>query len=299
MRVQAPTPLLSVVIGTYERKPYLKATLESVRKELDGIPHEIFVVDGGSGDGTPDWLSRQGDVITIVQHNRGEWRGCPLPRRSWGYFMNLAFKATQGPLVCMLSDDCLVIPGAIRNGLETYERHVAKGERVGGVAFYWRNWPTDDTYRVGLTFGDRMFVNHGLYSRAALEAVGYVDEEAFSFYHADSDLGLRMWEAGYVCVDSPESFVEHYLDANWAVRTSNYERQREDESTYRQRWGHLGEPQTDWRERSWCDAADTARCYWGRRRTNRHYRRLALATSIVRMRRLAVLGDVRRRFLSR
>src|SRR5688572_14235075 len=104
-----PEPL-SVVIGSYNRRRFLELTLESVREELAGSAHEIIVVDGGSQDGTVDWLTRQRDVIAVVQHNRGTWRGRPLERRSWGYFMNLGFKLAQGKYICMLSDDCLLVP---------------------------------------------------------------------------------------------------------------------------------------------------------------------------------------------
>src|SRR4051794_22107037 len=129
---------LSIVIGSYNRFPFVRATLASVRRELDALEgeHEIIVVDGGSTDGTVRWLTGQKDVIAIVQHNRGTWRGRPLERRSWGGFMNLGFRAASGELVCMLSDDCLVIPGAIAAGIEEHRRRTAAGERVGAVAFY-------------------------------------------------------------------------------------------------------------------------------------------------------------------
>ena len=111
-------PTVSVVIGSYNRIDFLKLTLESVRRELEPAAAEIIVVDGGSDDGSLEWLIAQKDIVTIVQHNRGTWRGKPVKRRSWGYFMNLGFKSAQGKYVCMLSDDCLVVPGAIRNGIE-------------------------------------------------------------------------------------------------------------------------------------------------------------------------------------
>lgn len=193
-------PTVSVVIGTYNRGQFLRATLASVRDELHDIPHEIVVVDGGSSDGTLKWLVEQHDVTSIVQHNRGEVRGRPIERRSWGYFMNLGFRAASAPVICMLSDDCLVVPGAIRNGMETLARRTEAGDRIGAVAFWWRNWPDDTAYRVRLAFGDRVFVNHGLFVRSALEDVGYVDEEAFAFYHADGDVALRLAEHGYACV---------------------------------------------------------------------------------------------------
>jgi GT2 family glycosyltransferase len=269
----APTEL-SVVIGTYNRLRFLRATLESVREELAGVPHEIIVIDGGSDDGTIGWLTQQKDVISVVQHNRGTWRGRPITRRSWGYFMNLGFKAASARLVCMLSDDCLVVPGAIHAGMRVFDERTAQGEQVGAVAFYWRNVPVDRRYRVGVAFGERMFVNHGLFLRSALEDVGYIDEDNFSFYHADTDLALRLADAGYACVDSTESFVEHYADANPVVRASNLERQQADWKTYVDRWSSLGEPARPWKEREYSDPHGTARRYWGRWRTSALLRRL-------------------------
>jgi GT2 family glycosyltransferase len=267
---------VSVVIGTYNRLRYLKATLESVRDELAGTPHETIVVDGGSSDGTIRWLTAQKDVVSIVQHNRGTWRGREIERRSWGYFMNLAFKAAQAPWVCMLSDDCLVIPGAITNGLR-----VAAEEQPGAVAFYWRDFPVDARYRVGVTFGERLFVNHGLYARAALEEVGFIDEDGFAFYHADGDLALRLAEAGHPCIASEDSYVEHYADANPAVRASNLTRQREDWETYCARWGRLGEPPKEWLEREHHDPHGTARRYWGPLLTSPAYRRAQQARELI------------------
>ncbi len=256
-------PQVSVVLGTLNRRWYLERTIESVRAEMRALEAEIIVIDGGSKDGTIRWLARQKDVITIVQHNRGRWHGKAVPRHSWGYFMNVAFRAASAPYICMLSDDCLLVPGAIRNGLRRFE---ADGERVGAVAFYWRNWSEEVQYRVGVTFGDRLFVNHGLFAREALAAVGYADERSFRFYHADGDLGLRLDGLGWRCVDSPESYVEHYPHANPLLRSTNAESHPTDWETYTARWSHLGEPSQGWLFRSFSDPNRTATRYWGRRR---------------------------------
>ena len=255
-------PLVSVVLGTFERLEFLKLTLDSVRKELDGIPCEIIVVDGGSADGTLEWLITQKDVVTIVQHNRGEWAGKKIVRRSWGYFMNLGFKAAAGKYVCMVSDDCLLVPGCIQNGINHFDSKLASGENVGAVAFFWRNWPEAKRYWVGRTFGRKMFVNHGLYLRDALEQVRFIDEDRYFFYHADGDLSLKLWDAGYSIVDSPSSFVEHYSHANSAVRASNFERQKKDWDAYAGAWaGKFDEPgsdfQGDWVEVDYLDATRT------------------------------------------
>jgi GT2 family glycosyltransferase len=229
---------VSIVLGSYNRLRYLKLTLETIRQEMEqsGIAFEIIIVDGGSTDGSVAWLCKQKDVVTIIQHNRGTWRGRAIERRSWGYFMNLAFKATQGKYVCMVSDDCLIVPGAIRNGIALFDQQLQSGQKVGAVAFYWRNWPELGIYWVGLTFGNKIFVNHGLYLRSAIAEVGFVDEESYSFYHADGDLCMKLWKAGYECIDSVKSFIEHHGEANGQVRASNLERQQRDWNTYKSRW---------------------------------------------------------------
>jgi GT2 family glycosyltransferase len=240
--------------------------VDTVRHELADLPHEIVVVDGGSSDGSLRWLLRQKDVITIVQHNHGEWNGKPIERSSWGYFMNLAFRAASGKYICMLSDDCLVIPGAIVNGLDVFERALEAGEpRVGAVAFYWRNWPEQDNYWVGFTYGNRMFVNHGLYLREALEKVGFIDAQSYFFYHADGDLCLRLDKAGYRCIDSPSSFIEHASHVNAPLKMQNFEHQESDWETYGARWSHLGEPKQAWNSTTYTDTERTAGKYWNRR----------------------------------
>ena len=288
-------PSVSVVLGSFNRSDFLKLTLESVRKELAGLDAEIVVVDGGSTDGSLQWLMRQKDVLTIVQHNHGVWNGIPVRRRSWGYFMNLGFRSASGDYVCMLSDDCLLVPGAIRNGLERAERAFAAGTKVGGVAFYWRNWPEQNDYWVGLTLLGRMFVNHGLYRRSALDEVGFADEETYSFYHADGDLGLKMWEAGFVCIDSPESYVEHYSHANVQVRTSNLVRQKEDWDNYVSKWQQISGVEDvlagqGWATRAFVDPENTAKQF---------LKVKSVATGVIRGRALSALKGISRRITRR
>jgi len=254
-------PIVSVVIGSLNRREFIEPTICSIRAELEPAEYEIIVVDGGSDDGTIEWLLAQKDVITIVQHNRGTWDGQPLQRKSWGYFMNLGFRAASASAVCMLSDDCLVVPGAIREGLALLEAN----DEAGAVAFYWRNWPEQKRYVVGRTFGDRLFVNHGIYRAEALRDVGYADADAFAFYHADGDLTERMHEAGWICIDSPESFIEHHSHANVQQRKKNNRLARDDWAAYKARWGRLGEPSADWVARSHRDPLNTAESFWGRR----------------------------------
>ncbi|NJB69182.1 GT2 family glycosyltransferase [Desulfobaculum xiamenense] len=232
-------PLISAVLGSYNRRRFLARTVESLRRELSGFAHEIIVVDGGSTDGALRWLTRQRDVLTIIQHNRGTWRGVQLPRRSWGYFMNLGFRCASGRHVLMVSDDCLLVPGGVPAALARFEALEAEGRRIGAMAFYWRDTFRRREYVVGLTFGRHIFVNHGLFQRDALADVGYCDEEHYAFYHADGDLCLRMRERGWEVTDAPDSYVEHFPHATREVRRDNLARAHADWDAYRTRWAHL------------------------------------------------------------
>jgi len=231
--------VLSVVIGSYNRRKLLEKAINSVRNNQINVVYEIIVIDGGSNDGSLEWLIQQKDLITIVQHNRGEVQGKTIERRSWGYFMNLGFKSAQGKYILMISDDCLLLPNAVNLGLEKFEEMEQEGRNIGGVAFYFRNWPEEKTYYVQKSLGGKLAINHGIYLKSALENVGWVEEDQYIFYKADSDVCLKMWLAGYEIIDCPGAFVEHYYDPKEAVRQSNNEVKISDHEVYLKRWDSI------------------------------------------------------------
>jgi glycosyltransferase involved in cell wall biosynthesis len=233
---QSASAQVSVVLGTYNRLAFLKATIASVRASQIDIPYEIIVVDGGSTDGTLDWLTAQRDIISIVQHNRETVDGKSQRKRSWGYFMNLGFKCAEGRYVCMISDDSVVHPDTLANGVRHFEREVAAGRRLGAVAFCWRSWPEEKQYRVSSTLGNKTMVNHGLFSRGAVEQVGWIDDKHYDFYCADGDLALKIWHAGYEIVVCSDALLEHFERVDPAIRQQNLTGLNTDWSRYLERW---------------------------------------------------------------
>lgn len=227
---------ISIVLGTYNRLAFLKATIASLRASQVDFPYEIIVVDGGSKDGTLEWLAAQRDIISIIQHNREVVDGKPRRKRSWGYFMNLGFKCAEGRYICMISDDSVVHPDTLANGVRRFDREVASGRRLGALAFYWRSWPEETKYRACATLGNNVMVNHGLFLRDAVEQVGWIDDERYDFYCADGDLSLKIWRAGYEIVACEDALLEHFERVDPNVRAQNLAGLGTDWTSYLDRW---------------------------------------------------------------
>ena len=258
-------PIISIVTGTYNRLNFLKLFMDSLRKEMGDFPYETIIIDGSSTDGTLPWLIEQKDIILILQHNRGEWLGKQIERKSWGYFMNLGFKCAQGKYICMLSDDCLIVPGAIINGFNLFEQKLKDGLNIGAVAFYFRDYPDKVKYMVSQANNNKIIVNHGMYLKKAVERVGYIDEENYFFYRADPDLALKIWQKGYLIIDSPNSYIEHFLHANINVRKSNWQRVKRDRDNFCKKWNsYLNDNcELSWIEKNYNDDSLTAKNFPG------------------------------------
>ncbi len=232
-------PVVSIVLGTYNRLAFLQATIASIRASRIDVPYEVIVVDGGSKDETIQWLVGRRDIITVVQHNRETIGKTTKRKRSSGYFMNLGFKCAEGRYICLISDDSVVHPDTIANGVRRFDRELAQGRRLGGLAFYWRSWPEESKYRVCRTFSDHLMVNHGLFLREAVEEVGWIEEELYSFYCADGDLSLKLWRAGYEVEACEEALVEHCERAGTRLREANLSSAGTDWDKYTARWSGI------------------------------------------------------------
>jgi dolichol-phosphate mannosyltransferase len=104
--VRPPLNLLSVVIPARDEEGCISSTVEHLDLELrlNGIEHEIIVVDDGSSDRTAQIVQKAGEIHPGVRLVRNG------PPHGFGRAINCGLKNMQGDAVVIMmadeSDDC-------------------------------------------------------------------------------------------------------------------------------------------------------------------------------------------------
>jgi GT2 family glycosyltransferase len=196
--------IVSIVVPTFNRFDRLQHCIDRIRTNVRA-PSEIIVVDGGSTDGSRDWLAGQSDLRVILEDRReGAVRA-----------FNKGFRAATGEFVMWLNDDAHPLPGSVEAAIAILER---TEPLVGMVAFY-HNWHSernvvDRVERDGESFElchvrGYPYANFGLLRRTLLERIGYADER-FYFFGFDPDLSLKLQiEHGLSVVGCRDALIRH------------------------------------------------------------------------------------------
>ena len=211
---------VSIVIVSYNVCHLLDECLQSVRKALEGLDADVFVVDNDSSDGTVDTLQPlYPDVHFIANHdNVGFARA-----------NNQAIRQSDAEYVLLLNPDTVVNEPTIRETIAFMDAHPQAGG--AGVRMLTREGkPAPESRRAVPTpwvamlkmlgFTRRYYMSHlswnkpgrievisGAYCmlrRKALDQVGLLDEDFF-MYGEDIDLSYRLlsggWENWYLPLD--------------------------------------------------------------------------------------------------
>ena len=109
---------LSVVIVSYNVRPYLEQCLQSVQRALEGIEGEVFVVDNHSDDDS---------VKTVRDHY--PWVRLIENQENLGFSKanNQAIRQAQGDYVLLLNPDTVVAEDTLRGGLSFMDGHPKAG----------------------------------------------------------------------------------------------------------------------------------------------------------------------------
>ena len=203
---------LSVVIVSYNVRPYLEQCLQSVQRALEGIEGEVFVVDNHSDDDS---------VKTVREHY--PWVRLIENQENLGFSKanNLAIRQAQGDYVLLLNPDTVVAEDTFQKSLKFMDEHpkaggagvmmcyedgskapesrralptpwVAALKMMGFTKrYYMSHLPWDQPCQIEVVSGAFCLLRH-----EALKTVGLLDEDFF-MYGEDIDLSYRLLKGGW------------------------------------------------------------------------------------------------------
>ena len=218
-------PLVSVIVPTRDG-PLLRQCLDSLLSKTSYPRFEVVVVDNGSTDPEVlDYLELRQADLTVIRDDR------PF---NYAALNNEAVKQANGEVVCLLNDDTEIIVdrwlhemvghlcqprvGAVGAKL-LYDngriQHAGVILGMGGAAGHaYRLVPADSTGSMGrLILAQTLSAVTGAcmaVRRQAWEEVGGMDEMNLAIAFNDVDLCLRLREAGWRVVWTPEARLIHH-----------------------------------------------------------------------------------------
>lgn len=237
---------LSIVIVNYNVEYFLEQCLNSVRKAIDNIDAEVFVVDNNSIDGSVKMVKEKFPDYHLIE-NKGN--------AGFSKANNQAMRIAKGEYILLLNPDTVVEEDTFTKCIAFMDEHPEAGglgvRMIDGkgkflpeskrglptpsVAFYKifglsRLFPKSrvfgkyhlgyldefDISEVEILSGAYMFMR-----KEALEKVGLLDE-AFFMYGEDIDLSYRIVEEGYKNYYYPKTQIIHYKGESTKKSSINY-----------------------------------------------------------------------------
>lgn len=239
---------LSVVIVNYNVRAFLEQALLSVRKAMQGITGEVWVVDNHSVDDSVRMVREKFPEVRLIANTNNP---------GFAVANNQAIRQCSGEYVLLLNPDTLVEEDTFHKCLAFMDAHPGAGalgvklidgsgkflpeskrgfpspwvafcKTVGLSAlfpksrifngYYLGHLGENDTNPVDVLVGCFMFMR-----RAALDKAGLLDE-AFFMYGEDIDLSYRIIQAGYKNYYFPETKIIHYKGESTKKGSLNYVR---------------------------------------------------------------------------
>ena len=203
---------LSVIIVSYNVRSYLDQCLASVRKALEGIEGEVFVVDNASTDDTLSVLPDRYPEVHFIDNEENV---------GFARANNQAIRIARGEYVLLLNPDTTVAEHTLREAVKFMDDHPQAGgagvkmhNADGTVApesrraiptpwvsalkmlgfsnrYYMSHLPWDEPCQIEAISGAFFLLRH-----SALDRIGLLDEDFF-MYGEDLDLSFRLLKGGY------------------------------------------------------------------------------------------------------
>ncbi|MBD3260628.1 MAG: glycosyltransferase [Candidatus Altiarchaeales archaeon] len=175
---------LSIVTGTLNRRDFLPGLLHNTVYIDERI--ELIVVDGGSTDGTLEYLSQQScDRLKVIEIGK---------RSSYPHFMNEGLRISSHEYVCQWNDDVLmaspwdVVFDVLKEPYNVFIFHWARGTLEDACDL--NAWRCKTKKWIVYCGPDAYCMNFGVYRKNVFREVGMYSP-SYQYYHADRDMTER------------------------------------------------------------------------------------------------------------
>nr|WP_242463208.1 glycosyltransferase family 2 protein [Rhodocyclus tenuis] len=127
-----PTPVVSVIIPSYNCAPYLRETVDSILAQTGDFVLDVIVVDDGSTDGTPEIARACGDSVRVFeQANAGV---CAARNRG--------LRESRGDFVAFVDHDDYWFPHKLANQLVAFAQHPEVDVVYSDISYWFVNRQT-------------------------------------------------------------------------------------------------------------------------------------------------------------
>ena len=225
---------LVILVATYNRLNLLKRTLRSIASSTR-CSQETIVIDGGSTDGTIEYLRSHPAVTSVFQGTLLGTARC----------YNKVWRQIESRYTCWLSDDTEVVPGSLDLAVDILQasRDIGMvGLKMKDVVGPWKSAP----YMGALSEYGILNCNHGVLPTDLLRSVGYFNE-GYRSYTIDPDLTASILCSGRKVVMTKRVSVLHHRE--WAEHEGTDKIMREmrgidNARIYRRKFEYLAQPRT-------------------------------------------------------
>jgi len=195
-----PSPLVSILIVTWNRRRELARAIESALAQTVANK-EVVVLDNASTDGTIEMVRQNYPGVYVVAAPRN--LGCPSGR-------NLGFRHCRGAYIYLLDDDGWLKEDAVEICLSRAEADPAIGVVMARIHEMEDGRVLSHSPAGQEVAGYRADFSGGcsLLRRAALDVAGVFPDD-FDRQGEETDLALRLLEAGYFCFHEPAAVMFH------------------------------------------------------------------------------------------
>lgn len=202
-KINQRNDLLVILLATYNRLEMLRAVVDAIERGTR-TPHELIVIDGGSTDGTVEYLQNESRITPVLQ---GELLGTAR-------CYNRVWRHVQSRYSCWLSDDTEIVPGSLDTAIAILEADSTIG-MVGLKMKDTKGPGRGEAYRGGISEYGILNCNHGVLRTSLAQRVDFFNE-GYRSYMIDPDLTASILCTGHRVVMTRKVAVLHHRE--WAER---------------------------------------------------------------------------------